>query len=551
MQVFPQAQRGASASIEGIVLRFGGSEPISGARISLRNFVSGSASSNAPVLNAADEGAAESAIAGPDGRFILKDVPPGAYRVFATRDGYVGQEYEQPSPNRPGVPVVLEAGQALKGVAFHLGETGNISGRIRDLSGQPVEGVQVQALRLGYGADGHKTLQPMRTATTNDRGEFRVYWIPPGRYSLLASRIDSPGGRPSETPRINFAAAAYYPGVPDPSNASVIAIQPGTELASMDWQLPQSRLRVSGRVFDPATGQPPKAASIAIVQRDFGPAFVGASSTQWYKPEDGTFVVPDLGPGVYWVSALLGGGGGSSGFRNTYGSIANNISTGDQVMVQVTQDVSNVLLTPIPAFSISGLFVVEGTSNVQDTAMIRIGLHGAPAIVRTGPIPAPNLDGTFVLGSLGPGDYKLNVTKPADFYVKQARYGSSDILGRTFSIQRPGTDSLHVVLSAFGGRIDGTVEDERAQPVRGVEVVLVPDRARDRIDLYQQIRTDQSGSFTMRGIPPGDYKLFAWDDIEPFAFFDPDILRRAEPNATPVRVVESSKERVNVRLIVQ
>lgn len=30
----------------------------------------------------------------------------------------------------------------------------------------------------------------------------------------------------------------------------------------------------------------------------------------------------------------------------------------------------------------------------------------------------------------------------------------------------------------------------------------------------------------MRNVARGDYKLFAWEDIEPGAYNDPDVLRR-------------------------
>jgi hypothetical protein len=33
----------------------------------------------------------------------------------------------------------------------------------------------------------------------------------------------------------------------------------------------------------------------------------------------------------------------------------------------------------------------------------------------------------------------------------------------------------------------------------------------------------------MRGVAPGDYKLFAWEGLGNYGYFDPDVLRRAEP----------------------
>jgi hypothetical protein len=80
-------------------------------------------------------------------------------------------------------------------------------------------------------------------------------------------------------------------------------------------------------------------------------------------------------------------------------------------------------------------------------------------------------------------------------------------------------------------------------------VVLIPDGNRDRIDLYKTATTDQVGHFTLRGVAPGDFKLFAWESLEPNAYFDPDVVRGAEPSAKAVRVNESSKLSVNLTVI--
>jgi hypothetical protein len=53
----------------------------------------------------------------------------------------------------------------------------------------------------------------------------------------------------------------------------------------------------------------------------------------------------------------------------------------------------------------------------------------------------------------------------------------------------------------------------------------------------------------MRTIAPGDYKLFAWEDLEPGEYNDPDFIRKYEALATPVRVSESSNLTVEVKVI--
>ena len=121
------------------------------------------------------------------GKFVLRDVDEGSYRLFVARNGFVRGEYGQRSVNRPGTVITVRAGQQITDVAFRLIPASTISGRVMDSTGEPLAAVTVQALRSTYDATGKRTLQPVGTAKTNDLGEYRIYWINPGRYFISAN----------------------------------------------------------------------------------------------------------------------------------------------------------------------------------------------------------------------------------------------------------------------------------------------------------------------------------------------------------------------------
>jgi hypothetical protein len=74
---------------------------------------------------------------------------------------------------------------------------------------------------------------------------------------------------------------------------------------------------------------------------------------------------------------------------------------------------------------------------------------------------------------------------------------------------------------------------------------LVPDAARrQRADLYQSTSSDDSGRFQFRGIAPGDYSLFAWEDIENRLWQDPEFIRRHEASGKPVGILENGRETI-------
>ena len=83
----------------------------------------------------------------------------------------------------------------------------------------------------------------------------------------------------------------------------------------------------------------------------------------------------------------------------------------------------------------------------------------------------------------------------------------------------------------------------------GAQAVLIPERQRDRRDLFRPSTADQNGHFMMRSIAPGDYKLFAWEDLEPGAYYDPDFTRKYEERATPVKISESTRLSLEVKVL--
>src|SRR5262249_6544813 len=140
-----------------------------------------------------------------------------------------------------------------------------------------------------------------------------------------------------------------------------------------------------------------------------------------------------------------------------------------------------------------------------------------------------NSDGTFVLENIAPTEYRLAISGlPPGFYVKDARLGGADVLGKEFPIASSVSGGFNIVVSPSSGEVSGAVQDDRQQPVAEALVALVPDRQRDRSDLYKSATTDASGRFTVRGITPGDYKLFAWEDLARGGYFEPGLLQKVE-----------------------
>jgi len=159
-------------------------------------------------------------------------------------------------------------------------------------------------------------------------------------------------------------------------------------------------------------------------------------------------------------------------------------------------------------------------------------------------------DGTFLVNGVMPGEYRFTLAPTqANYYIKEVRFGGAEALNTPINISAGATEMLEVVLSPRVSEVEGTITDGKGQPVEGVQAVLVPDAHRDRFELFRAVTSGANGHFTIRGVPPGDYKVFAWESIESYGYFDPDLLRRDEAKSQRIKVQESDKITVSVKMI--
>lgn len=95
---------------------------------------------------------------------------------------------------------------------------------------------------------------------------------------------------------------------------------------------------------------------------------------------------------------------------------------------------------------------------------------------------------------------------------------------------------LEMVASSRGAGVQGAVLDVDGLPMAGVSVALVPESTRrEQFHLYKTASTDQYGHFELRGIAPGEYKLFSWEEVKADAWQDPEFIKPFEQKANALR----------------
>jgi Carboxypeptidase regulatory-like domain len=572
------AQQSMRGSIEGRVLNALNGQPVAGAQVSaasgpagLSGIVAGTLSAGAinpiPPQGATVIRATSSAgtipssgptiTTGNDGKFSFTDLGPGTYRIMASANGYAPQQYGQLGPNLLGPPITITAaGEQINNIVIALSPAAAVTGRITDENGQPAVDVPVQLLHVLYNPQG-KIFQPITTSTANDRGEYRLYGIPPGRYYLVAGSGPNLLGalaiaRPptlNRTPPVTYAVT-YYPGVTELNQSSVIQLSAGAEVVANMRVARQNLYRVRGRVIDSRTGQPPAAVSITLTYRTLTGSGGSLNFARNYDPASGNFEIPNVIPGQYSIEARFGDAQG-----RPLPPTALPEGPSAQMSINVTGDIEGLVLALADPVSITGRVTIEGAVTAPPNldrmrVSIRPGGLGLPPLGLSAPRPSQvAADGTFRIDGLREGEYIFNVTGlPAGLYLQRADFGGADILNDVFKFSQGSSGTVNVVLRSGAGQLNGIVIDAKNQPVASAVVALIPVQ-RNRTDIYRTSITGGNGSFAITGITPGDYSLFAWEAMEPNSYRDPDVLRQYESKGRSVRIADASNQTIELRVI--
>jgi protocatechuate 3,4-dioxygenase beta subunit len=545
----PQAPTGAT--LEGIVMKSGTTEPVPRASVVVTKIQG--------QLNDM-----QTTVTDDSGHFTVRNLAPGSHRVFAQREGFVRSEYGQRG-TRPGVAIDLMAGETRRDINVALTPMAVISGRALDMDGKPLRGAFVRVSRGTYN-QGQLGLRTVQRLQTNDLGEFRAFNLEPGAYYVQALPVYSPfvegntyvipslsapdtlSGEPDVRlaladalsqgviSAVAFSDEAYlpvfYPGTTDQSAALAIDLKPGDVFSGVDLRAVKTpTFHVRGRVISSVTGQPDPTFTVGISTPGYGTDQRGGNS----RNADGSFDfrVP---PGSYVLSGQKVRQ--STQERDMYARTTLEVRT---------KDIVDITLSLKPSFSLNGRVTIEGRPTGvadPDYAKALFTLTGLGAALG-------NTSGPFSYPTVRPGELRFLILRPPPgMYFKSARFGTREVLDSGFELNSEPTDTLEILVSPNAATITVTVVDENQKAVQGATVAVVSDPARRaRQDLNKSATSNAEGRVTFDGLAPGDYKLFAWDEIAAGAWQDPEVLRTYDALGVSSRVNENSKENVTLRVI--
>jgi hypothetical protein len=345
--------------------------------------------------------------------------------------------------------------------------------------------------------------------------------------------------------------STYYPGTYDARQASALTLKAGDEMPVNFTLVPARTYRIRGIVTGVTADQKP----VVELLSKAGDAYRANANE---IGSDGQFEVRGVPPGSYVLRAGAGTG-------------TQLLSVHQDVSV-VAADVEGIKLTPLPSFTLSGRLHSDGGASVDLTQYV-VNLRLAELPEDHGFFMSQDFFGTnasvdrlgnFESKDVNPGTYIVQVYGgggQGSYYLKSVTLGGRDI-ATGFTASGPAT--LDLMVSSKGGMVEGTVVDKEKDgdtnhasadqvnndhPVANATVVAVPEEKYRKLpDRFGIGSTDQHGRFAIRGLAPGSYTLYAWQDLEESVYRDPEFLKSQEANGTAVKVEEGFHQQIELKL---
>ena len=417
-----------------------------------------------------------------EGYYRITNVPPGTYDVIPASSSYVAIEGRK--------SLVIGRNETVENFDIALDRGGVITGTVTDAEGRPVIEETVYVSSVGR----TQRLPYFRNIRTDDRGIYRAYGVPAGRYVVSAGRdaSSSAGSRRGEDHQ-----KTYHPSAADLASATVITISDGSEATNVDITLggaPRT-YTARGRILDSETDKPLPNTRVGV--QTFMQHGMSAMGGVAESNKNGEFKLENLPPGKYAVYSE---------------PPADSDWHSEAVKFEVTdQDIEGLVIKTFRGASVSGVVVLEGTDDPKVRATLlgsRIVGHVDGYLGRSNPSGAINPNGGFRLTGLAAGllMFHLDPHEPLRL-IRIERDGM--VYPRGVEIKaHEHVSGLRVVFAHANGSIRGTVT-----PPAGIElpasvrIHIAVRRIEDPTPYGSPVEADTRGRFSVDGLVAGTYEI--------------------------------------------
>jgi hypothetical protein len=461
-----------------------------------------------------------------DGHFQFDGLPPSQVTVTAQKPGFFNdQDANGPASNW------ITIGSNSGGITIKLIPQSAIYGRVTDSAGQPIEHMPLR-LTARTVHEGRKRWEPRGMSETDEDGHYRFAGLMPGTYYLAAGprqgelQLLAAG----EKQKIGFPHL-YYPGVPDFASAAPIQLASGAQ-SEADFSLGAVPVyQVSGVVSGHSPDQ-------GVGFQVLTPSGDEVSVPTNFNMETGVFTLDDIPAGSYLLRAL---------------SQLSLQPLRAEARIAVASNMDGVHLALAPAVSIPIAVRLDahasstGVSTATNPQRPPVSVHLLPQDITVGELfstSEPNGSG-IMLQNVDFGTYTADIKPLPPWYVQAASYGQTNVLYDDIAILPGQSYPMEIVLRDDGATISGTLKSSAGTLQRINIVILAQPASKLGAHTLQGI-TD---SFSLGGLAPGDYLVFAFDRIDGLEYSNPDVMDAYASQAAHVTLTAGQQAQVQVDVI--
>ena len=346
------------------------------------------------------------------------------------------------------------------------------------------------------------------TASTNDKGEYRIASLVPGKYFVMARcQLTVPlphsfirRGSDVEIPSQSYAPL-FYPGAPDLSGGARVVAAAGAEVTGIDFRMsPAVGVTVRGHVT--AAGPQALPGNLQFVLEPRDPVRLELLRTgARFDRQSGDFRFQQVLPGSYEITAST-----SSDSAFYCARVPINIGSTAPEPLE---------LKLAPAVTLSGTISFDGEGKASFENM-RVMLN---RLEHQLPFPPPQAqvqkDGSFGLPGVVPGRWRL-VVSGAPGYVKSVSLNEQEVSPFSPDIPVGFAGPMRVVIGTKPAELEGTVSGAPSEPgqITGLLWPIEPERL--QVGLERTFNADAQGRFHQTMMAPGRYYACSMAVTEPW-----------------------------------
>jgi hypothetical protein len=459
--------------------------------------------------------------------------------------------------NAESAPYVISLPPAEQEISIRLAPEALIVGHVNLSTSDGADKLQLELYRREI-VEGRETWNSAGLAATRSNGEFRFAELTAGTYKLFThEQLDrnpltfNPGGQ------LYGYAPVFYPSSNDFASASPIQVAAGTT-ANLNLSPKRQEyypIKVAIRNLPQGAGG---------VQSEVWPQGRPGPGYSLGYNQDEQSIVGLLPDGNYTVQVNAVGTTGSSGQINIHvkdggveGAAVTLVPNGS-----IRVNLKPEFTSPDTASQLGG--VEESGKAVSKSQMILRSMqvtlfpvdefHAGNAI-GMGPPNGPH-DDWAMIDNVQPGRYWVQTSTPVG-YVASVTSGGSDLLHNPLAVPPGGASSpLEITLRDEGATVEGAIENWGEETEgqgfhragrKPACVYFVPMAAVTRQPLITW--TTPEGDFSLGQIPPGVYRVIAFDrQLGELEFRNEEAMKKYEATSRVVQLDAGQKEQLNLQL---